>query len=271
MPAVSGTFYPSNKEELSELISTYLSRATADTTLIDAHTIGVIVPHAGYIYSGQTASYSYKAMQGKEKESYVVIGPNHSSYPPESSIYPPGKWITPMGETDVSENLVGYFSRECPTARINEKPHIKEHSVEVQLPFLQYISGSVMEFLPIIMGRQDVNAAQDLAEALFRMKNVPTVVASSDLTHYEPLEQANKKDRMLLDAILSLDLARFYRTLMEHMITACGYGPIAVIMHLTRRLGGRIKLLNYSTSYEASGDPESVVGYASLVAYIPGE
>ena len=271
-PAVSGTFYPSSPAEITDMISGFLSRVQGAHVPPGAVIIGGIVPHAGYIYSGQTAAYFYSTLRNINAGKFMVIGPNHSSYPPEVSLYPGEEWITPLGRARVDRSLYGNIGSAAHVrAAFNEMAHSKEHSVEVQIPFLQYIYGNRLEFAPIVMGDQGADIARSLAQSILSSHDMPVIIASSDLTHYEPLEVANRKDHSVLDAVVSLDTKRFYRTLMDKMITACGYGPIAVLMEITRQLNGRMRLLHYSTSFEASGDPGSVVGYASLVAYTGGE
>ncbi len=272
LPAVSGSFYPSDAAELRGMISGFISRVQDSRIPQGAKVIGGIVPHAGYIYSGQTAAYFYSILRDIPASRFIVIGPNHSSYPPEVSIYPGEAWITPLGRSRVDSTINEYLAREPSlNTALNERAHSREHSVEVQIPFLQYIYGNRFEFSPLIMGDQGPETAKSLARSLEKSQQMPLIIASSDLTHYEPLELANRKDRSILDAVVSLDTRRFYRILMEKMVTACGYGPIAVLMEITRHLNGKMHLLHYSTSFEASGDPGNVVGYASLVAYTGGD
>ncbi len=267
-PSVSGAFYPSDPKELQDVISTMLSLVNTQVSINPEKLIGVVVPHAGYIYSGQTAAHAYSLVKNSTKREYVIIGPNHSSYPPETSIYPGGEWITPLGRSPVDAVMAEEIMERARGSKLDEKAHRKEHSVEVQLPFLQYLFDAEFTFVPIIMGDQRMEMAAYLSHGLMSMKKLPLIIASSDLTHYEPLETARRKDRMLLDAVESLDLHRFYRTLEQNVITACGYGAIATLMSVTGELGGKMQVLNYSTSYETSGESYSVVGYSAIAAYI---
>ncbi|MEM0157694.1 MAG: AmmeMemoRadiSam system protein B, partial [Thermoplasmataceae archaeon] len=230
--------------------------------------IGVVVPHAGYIYSGQTAAFAYSLVKNSTARDFAIIGPNHSSYPPETSIYPGGAWITPLGRSSVNMKMAEEIKDGARGSKLDEKAHRKEHSVEVQLPFLQYLFDEEFTFVPIIMGDQRLEMATYLSDGLTTLRKLPMIIASSDLTHYEPLETARRKDRMLLDAVESLDLHRFYRTLEQNVITACGYGAIATLMSVTVKLGGKMQVLNYSTSYETSGESYSVVGYSAIAAYL---
>ena len=267
-PSVSGAFYPSDPEQLRDSISSMISLVQAQISVSPEKLIGVVVPHAGYIYSGKTAAYAYYLLKNSSARDFVIIGPNHSSYPPETSIYPAGAWITPLGRCLVNGREAEDIRNLVRGSKLDEKAHRKEHSVEVQLPFLQYLFDGDFTFVPIIMGDQRLEMATNLSEGLSSLGKLPMIIASSDLTHYEPLETARRKDRMLLDAVESLDLHRFYRTLEQNVITACGYGAIATLMSVTAKLGGRMRVLNYSTSYETSGESYSVVGYSTIAAYL---
>lgn len=267
-PSVSGAFYPSDPEQLRDSISSAMSLVQAQLEVGPDKLIGVVVPHAGYVYSGQTAAHAYSLMKSSSPGDFVIIGPNHSSYPPEISIYPDGEWITPLGRCPVNAKEAEEIRNCTPGSKLDERAHRKEHSVEVQLPFLQYLFDGNFTFVPIIMGDQRLEMAAHLSDGLMSLGKLPFIIASSDLTHYEPLDTARRKDRMLLDAVESLDLHRFYRTLEQNVITACGYGAIATLMSVTAKLGGRMHVLNYSTSYETSGESYSVVGYAAIAAYM---
>ncbi len=267
-PSVSGAFYPSDPEQLRDSINSMISLVQDQISVDPEKLIGVVVPHAGYVYSGQTAAYAYSLLKNSSVGDFVIIGPNHSSYPPETSIYPGGAWITPLGRCPVNANEAEEIRNLVRGSKLDEKAHRKEHSVEVQLPFLQYMFDGNFTFVPIIMGDQRLEMATYLSDGLSSLGKLPMIIASSDLTHYEPLETARRKDRMLLDAVESLDLHRFYRTLEQNVITACGYGAIATLMSVTAKLGGRMHVLNYSTSYETSGESYSVVGYSAIAAYL---
>lgn len=272
LPAVSGSFYPADALELRNMISSFLSRAQVSGIPSGARVIGGIVPHAGYVYSGQTAAYFFSIIRDIPDRKFLLLGPNHASYPPEVSLYPGEEWITPLGTAGIDRPLYDSLAgARNLRVEFNERAHLREHSVEVEIPFLQSLFDGDFSFAPAIMGDQRIETASALAESILKSRNMPIVIASSDLTHYEPLGVANEKDRALLDSIASLDVRRFYRTLFDKMITACGYGPIAVLMGITKALNGRILPLHYSTSFEASGDSSSVVGYSSVIAYTGGD
>ncbi len=265
-PAVSGSFYPGNADDLNAMISE-LKRGT-EVNLDYKRIIGVIVPHAGYIYSGKTALYAYSLIRKDERRKFIIIGPNHRSFPPYGAVGVPGSWETPLGRARIDESLARSLTTGNDLLIRDSKAHMKEHSVEVQIPLLQYFFGNDFSFVPIILGDQEEDTAIGISSLIKPYVNEATLIASSDLTHYEPLKSAQPKDTRLIDDIISLDTDRFYATLKSYRISACGYGAIAILMRVTKMLGGKIKKLNYSTSFDYSRDEDFVVGYASLVSYL---
>ncbi|AKA49368.1 hypothetical protein IX51_09955 [uncultured archaeon] len=263
-PAVSGFFYPSSKKELEELLST-IDREVGEPDSCD-NPIGVVVPHAGLIYSGITAMHSFKALRRSPARKFVIIGPNHNSYPRIAAAYSGGSWLTPLGSAKIDSALSDRISELSEKIVIDPTPHSVEHSVEVQIPFLQYIYGENFEFSPIILGDQTKETALEIAHALNGLGDEVAFVSTSDLTHYESHESARRKDHDLVAVIESLDVPELYRILGDRRISSCGYGAIAIMMEIVRLRGGSLKLLDYRTSGETSGDFSSVVGYASLVA-----
>lgn len=265
-PAVSGFFYPNSEEEIRSLFSSFLKDiGTVEPT---GRIIGVIVPHAGYVYSGKTAMAAYAHLKNETRKKFVIIGPNHSGYPRNASIYMDDYWVTPMGKARVMNEAGEKLLMTSPVVIKDNHSHIQEHSIEVQIPFLQYFFGSDFSFLPIILGSQTRDVSKLLSDSLVEMMDDTLLIASSDLTHYEPQENVVSKDKELIKEIESLDIDSFYSTLLSRNISACGYGAIATLMDVTKRKGGIIKLIDHSTSGDSSGDYKSVVGYTSMVAYI---
>ncbi len=267
-PAVAGSFYPGSKEPLKvaldNLVEFQIQNATPTGKLL-----GFVVPHAGYVYSGKTAAMAYSQLKGFKGRRFVLIGPNHASFPPYSAIYPSGQWNTPLGSVSIDEKTSASIANNCLTARLDANAHSHEHSVEVQLPFLQYMLGNDISITTIIMGMQGPNEAHQLAEAILKLQDDFILISSSDLNHYESLELTNQKDHALIDAITSLDIDRFYMTLEEHEVSACGYGPIAVLMEYTKAKAGALSLLGHTTSFDFSGDSKNVVGYCSFISSKP--
>lgn len=263
LPSVSGMFYPEEKEQLEGMIRQFMH--DAEPEIPEGRILGVIVPHAGYFYSGKTAAYAFKSVDFKERK-IMLIGPNHDSYPFYSAVFPGGPWKTPLGESVVDADEV---NRIADSARILVKDglaHSREHSLEVQIPFLQFATENRFSFVPVILGDQSEDTVGKLADALLPAIPDYVIIASSDLNHYERRDITEFKDAKLIDAILSLNVSQFYRAIHEHRATPCGYGAIATLMIAAKRANGKIVLLNHTTSAEASGDATSVVGYAAMIA-----
>ncbi|BDC35412.1 MAG: MEMO1 family protein [Candidatus Methanoliparum thermophilum] len=271
-PAVADQFYPANKDELADMISTFLSNV--DSKIIDAKLDGVdklyggVAPHAGYIYSGQTAAYTYSALErlNKDTDTFILFGPNHTGLGSPVSVSS-DKWRTPFGVVEPDLDII----KKIPPLIIDrsEVAHIYEHSIEVQLPFLQYIFGN-FKIVPIILGMQDQETVLEVADSILNAisglnKNI-TFIASSDFSHYVPEQVAYQKDKKLIDKIENLDVPGLYKVLYEENVSACGYGCISTVMDISKRFGAKVgRFLKYSTSGDVSGDRLQVVGYASIV------
>lgn len=277
-PAVSGMFYPSGRENLlREIESCFLHRLGPGSlprrVKGDRRPSALISPHAGYVYSGPVAAHAYARLDGCNVEVAIVLGPNHYGVGTPVSIFPEGVWVTPLGEIPIDTELAMGLSRLSDIFSLDEVSHEHEHSIEVQLPFLQYVVGS-FRLVPICMLDQSIEAAvrvgEALAEILRRRENV-VLIASSDMTHYEPHERASRKDSIALERISMLDVEGLYEAIFEHEISMCGYGPVAAVLHACRKIGAeRAEVLKYATSGDVAGDYSSVVGYAAVEIRLPG-
>ena len=258
-------FYPAGRDELRGMIDNLLSRSYGIAAKGDI--IGVVVPHAGYIYSGYTASFAFNLIKNDKRRKFIIIGPKHSGYPYETFYYPAGTWETPLGNCKIDVEAIKQMQtiRNAPLA--SEIAFDDEHSIEVQVPWLQYLFNDGCSILPISMGDQSLEMANGLAPVVSDLMQDRLIIASSDLTHYEPARKADAKDSELIKAIESLDVVSFYNVMDRINATACGYGPIATLMLATKRMNGKIELLHHSNSGDSSGDYSSVVGYAAFVAY----
>lgn len=263
-PAVSGFFYPAVKDELMQLLEGISEQVPEQDQCKDP--IGILVPHAGLVYSGITAMFSYKALAHSEKRKFVILGPNHNSYPRVAAAYSEGSWMTPLGSAKVDHELSVKIAGLSDKIVVDNAPHSVEHSIEVQLPFLQYMFGDGFEFTPVTLGDQTRETSMEIAKILLEAAGDAVFIASSDLTHYESHESARRKDHDLISDIESLDTGKLYATLGGERISSCGFGAIAILMEITRQKGGKLKLLDYRTSGETSGDYSSVVGYASMIS-----
>jgi AmmeMemoRadiSam system protein B len=259
-PAVSGQFYPRNKNDLNREIS----RCFEGIPRSEKPVIGAVVPHAGYIYSGNTAAYVYSLLP--RADTFVLLGPNHTGYGSPVSVSSE-KWSTPSGEigSDIE------FIKALPKRIIDtdETAHKYEHSIEVQLPFLQHMF-SDFRIVPICMGMQDeetaIEVGMELAEAVRKVNKKVVIIASSDFSHYKKDKVAREDDAYFINSILEMDIPGFYRKLYERNASVCGYGPIAAMLTASKALGAKKgTLLKYSTSGDTTGDFDAVVGYAGIV------
>ena len=257
LPAVAGQFYPGSGAELEHQLDGMLHPEK------ELSVLGAVVPHAGYIYSGQVAAKVYSRLP--KAETYVIIGPNHHGLGSPVALSR-DSWRTPLGvvepDLELADALAGSIIDHDETA------HLHEHSIEVQIPFLQKRYQG-FKILPICMGLQDeqtaVEVGQELSSAVKKLNRSCIVIASSDFTHYAPQEKARKVDAKLLEAILNMDVPELYDRVYRYDATACGYGPIAATITAAAALGAKAgQLLAYATSGDVSGDYSQVVGYAAI-------
>jgi MEMO1 family protein len=289
LPSVSGQFYPSDKDELYELIhrcfthelgpGKYPSGSSISNSQEISRVECLIVPHAGYIYSGPVAAHGYRiAFDFFQKFKYekeitvVILGPNHYGIGSGIALSSASKWRTPLGDVKVASELGKILTSASNIIDVDEVAHSREHSIEVQIPFLQAMGSFFSDnftILPISLMLQNLDSALEVGDELFSLiedQKIPIlVIGSSDLTHYEPEEQASKKDHQLLEEVCRLQMRPFYTVLEKRNISACGYGAIATVMHLAEKFKKhRGVLLKYATSGETSGDKSSVVGYSAV-------
>lgn len=259
-PAVSGQFYPRNKNDLDREISQCFDGVQAGQKPV----LGAVVPHAGYIYSGNTAAHVYSMLP--EADTFVLLGPNHTGYGSPISVSSE-IWSTPFGEVGSDIEFI-----EALPGRIidtDETAHKYEHSIEVQLPFLQHLFHD-FKIVPICMGMQDEETAlevgMELAEAVRKVNKKVVIIASSDFSHYKPDKVAREDDAYFIRSIIDLDIPGFYRKLYERNASVCGYGPIAAMLTASKALGAKKgTLVKYSTSGDITGDLAAVVGYAGII------
>ena len=278
-PAVAGMFYPSTEDELKKALEGSFLHPIGPGRLpeeVRGETPPpfLIAPHAGYIYSGPVAAHSYVQLEGRAvPEAVVVLGPNHYGVGTPVSIYPEGEWVTPLGSVEVDSKLALRLAELSGVFSLDELSHVREHSIEVQLPFLQYVLGR-FKFLPICILDQELATCLEVGRALAEAARERRLllVASTDFTHYEPDESAKQKDSKALEMIRTLDAEGLYRAIRRHGISMCGYGPVAAILEAARRLGAReAVVLKYATSGDVTGDRGAVVGYAAVKIEIPAK
>lgn len=264
-PAVAGKFYPLDRDALvAELEWCFsgeqgpgLPGKSSDERTISA----IMAPHAGYRASGMNAAYAYKEVaEDGLPEAYIVIGPDHHGVPFDY-VMCSEPYVTPLGECKIHNEIAGRLSELIPNS---PNAHMREHSVEVQVPFIQYIDPDA-RIVPIIMSRQDQPYAERLASAVRSAceGHDVIVVASSDLSHYIPRQEASGLDNSLLEDIASLDVPSIYRRVRDKRMSVCGYGPVATAILATNP--SEADILRYSDSWDSLGyDPTAVVGYGSV-------
>jgi AmmeMemoRadiSam system protein B len=269
-PAVADTFYTGNRERLLKQVAGFVEAAKVIAGNI-GEAVAYVAPHAGYRYSGDTAGFAYKALAMKRDlksiDTFVIVGPNHTGlgYPISISA---DNWRTPLGTVYNDVKLSEEIAKQSHRITIDEEAHRLEHSIEVQLPFLQEVVGRP-KCCFICMGDQSLDYCIDLSSAISngakRLGRSVVVIASSDFNHYESATVAEGKDMPSLDELKKLRPEGFHRKIAEFNDSACGYGPITVSAMFARTNGAKEGvLLRYSNSGEVTDDYESVVAYASI-------
>lgn len=273
-PAVAGQFYDGTATGLREQIESTFTHevgpGSIPTPEADKPAIQSIVsPHAGYPYSGPVAAHGFTALaDAGTPDAVVIAGPNHSAAGEPVAVTEADAWETPLGTVPIHEALRQELLSDSDVIVADERTHAGEHSIEVQVPFLQYLFGEV-PILPIAMTDQTEATAMALASslgaALAATDESVTIVASTDFTHYEPREVAKRQDRKAIDRINALDATGLLATVADEHISMCGYGPTAAAVETVSRGGGTEgELLTYATSGDTAGSPRQVVGYASM-------
>ncbi len=296
-PLVAGRFYPARKETLLRDLQEYCTPATSSDSALDSPRAGAIqaksasrlagaiqaksasrlagsvraaaclVPHAGYMYSGGVAGAVYAALDLPRR--FVILAPDHFGRGGSVGLHPAEAWETPLGRANLDAALASRIRAAFPECGEDERGHA-EHSLEVQLPFLQYLLAE-FTFVPIAIGTGDHATLVALGEALAAViaaeRDAVLIVASSDMNHYESDSVTRRKDHAAIDAMLALDTGRLQETLRREKISMCGFGPAIAAITAARRLGSReARLVRYATSGDAKGaDRDRVVGYAGMV------
>jgi AmmeMemoRadiSam system protein B len=273
-PTQAGAFYEGNAESLKKQIEkcflSELGPGKVPQVKKDGarRIVGLVCPHAGYMFSGPVAAHAYYELASDGKPEVVVIfGPNHTGFGSPLAIMNEGVWRTPLGDVEVDGETANQIVHEARIVDVDESAHKYEHSIEVQLPFLQFLYGSAFKIVPICFLMQDLTSANEVGEAVAKVlagKN-GVVIASSDMTHYEPHKTAKEKDLAVLEAVEEMDATKFYSIIESRHVSACGYGPIMALITAAKSLGAKeAKLLCYRTSGDVIGDYSSVVGYAAV-------
>lgn len=258
-PVVAGQFYPAATEKLRGLVQSLVDEHAERTAL------GAVCPHAGYIYSGAVAGAVISRL--KPADCCIIMGPNHTGRGKPFSIMTSGQWRTPLGDAEIDSPLAERVLSASPFLAEDFAAHQYEHSIEVQLPFLQYFKPDI-KIVPIIMATAS-DACRDIgrciARAISESGRETTIIASSDMTHYEAQESARRKDSQAIEAILRLDETQLIKRVEELDISMCGFAPVLSLLAALKELGAvETELVRYQTSGDASGDYSRVVGYAGI-------
>lgn len=261
-PAVAGRFYSADPKQLARDVDQYLEEAPEKI-----HALGCVVPHAGYVYSGHVAGEVYSALQIPAR--CILIGPRHYPRGESMAILTEGSWQTPFGEAQIDSALAAEVAHACPRLREDSVAHQAEHSLEVQLPFLQRLVPG-FRFVPIVLGTDRYPPLEELGHAVAKVvaaqKEPVLIIASSDMNHYEKDSVTRVKDHRAIIQIAELNPRGLYDTVRSDGITMCGYAATVVMLVAALDLGAKkARLIRYATSGDISGDREQVVGYAGIV------
>ncbi len=260
-PAVAGTFYPGTARALRGQVEDLLARGPRERA------VAVVAPHAGYMYSGRVAGEVYGALEPAEV--YVILGPNHTGLGAGAAIVTEGTWATPLGEMAIETALARAIRQASNVLEEDDLAHLKEHAIEVQLPFLQ-LQEPAPTFVPICLMSHEIAACQDVgaavAEAVAAYPKRVVVVASTDLNHYEPQAVAERKDGLAIEQMLALDAVGLHRTVRQNRISMCGFHPTTAVLLAAKALGATTALLvRHMTSGDVNHDYSRVVGYAGII------
>ncbi len=257
---IAGSWYPGDPARLRDTIRGYL--ANVPVRPLPGTLLGLVAPHAGYVYSGQVAAHAYAQLQGKLFARVVIVSPMHRTYPGRFAASDHAQYETPLGLVNVDKELVEALGKLVTLNRVSEE---MEHSLEIQLPFLQYVLGD-FSLTPIMMGDQDWDSARTLGQALAQCTRGQPIllVASTDLSHFHSYQEATRLDQIVLDRIAAYDPQGLALELAAHRAEACGGGPVGAVMVACQQLGAdRAVILSYMNSGDVTGDHSGVVGYAA--------
>ncbi|MEW6428400.1 MAG: AmmeMemoRadiSam system protein B [Thermodesulfobacteriota bacterium] len=262
-PAVAHQFYPGDGAALRKQLQTLIPPGPDNEARPAARAL--VSPHAGYIYSGAIAGETIGAV--RIPATVVILGPNHHGIGSPAAVMARGAWLMPMGEVTIDEETATGLLASCPLLAEDESAHRREHSLEVQVPFLQYLRPDV-RIVPVVLSHLCLDDCLDLGACIGKALagSDTLLLASSDMTHYESRSAAGAKDRLAMERIVAMDPAGLYRTVLSQRISMCGIIPATIALAAALAMGaGRATLVRYGDSGEASGDTRQVVGYAGFV------
>jgi len=261
-PSVAGYFYPGSATQLNATLAKFIDKKAPKE-----EAVGLLVPHAGYQYSGAVTGATVSRIVFKD--TFIIIGPTHSGLGEPFSVMPEGIWETPLGNVEVDSELARKIIDLSQYAEEDYLAHKEEHAVEVQLPFLQYINPGI-RIVPMILTEAPQGVFEEIGHAIARAiretGREAVILASGDMTHYEPAEQAREKDMKAVEAMLALDEDELTRRYNKLHITMCAHAPVVTLMAAAKELGATgAELVKYQNSGDATGDYDQVVGYAGVI------
>ena len=269
---IAGSWYSANPVHLRESLADYLDNAK--TPAFSGKIRALILPHAGHFYSGQTAAFALKAIEGQQYSRVIILSPSHQYYQGDVLTSAHDAYQTPLGTVPVDRSSLLWLegSLEQQGLRLNAISNDREHSIEIELPFLQLLLPDGFQLIPLMLMDQSLSTAKALSNALTKLiltfpDNEPTLlIASSDLSHFYPQSQANRLDQHLIDSLQNFDPTIFYALKTTHKAEACGYGAMATVLLAAKKLGAsQVTIADYRTSGDVSQDFGSVVGYVSAI------
>ena len=276
-PAVAGRFYPGTQSKLKEMIEKcFLDEKIGPGELPNiekppvrqGNILTIISPHAGYVYSGSVAAHGYlEQFKDGKPDFFVIIGPNHTNMGPAISVYPEGEWVTPFGNAIIPEKIVEKIVKQ-PHFRADTAAHMMEHSIEVQIPFLQYLYGGDVPIVPICLKDQSPEMCERIGTVLPKVLSGHDycLIASTDLSHYESASNALEKDQLVIQRLKRMDSDGLLETVMDKHISMCGPGPVSIAIKISKKSGIKnVEILKYANSGDVSGDKGAVVAYLSAI------
>ncbi len=273
-PSFAGSFYPADRLSLQALVDTSLKEAEKDAAPLPSVPFAIMAPHAGYVYSGKVAAYAYNSIRGKGFKTVILLGPSHREALSGIALYPSGAWETPLGKVQVDRAMGRRLASMCPGIRENTGIFSREHSLEVQLPFLQRTLED-FRIVPLLVGSMEERGYQAFADALKNVlkqgKGKVLIVVSTDMSHYHPYSDAVRMDSSTLELVGQLKYEPLAKGIREGTNELCGAPGAITALMVTEKLGGEARVLNYANSGDTAGDRSRVVGYGAVAFFKPGK
>jgi len=272
--AVAGKFYPLDYKTLKNDVETYIREASVEP--LPGNVFAIIVPHAGYVYSGGVAAHAFKSIsENTAIEDVLLVGPSHYLAFPGMAVYPSGVFETPLGDVRVNSDIAKHYISNYAEVHSNTDTHIREHALEVELPFMQVVLGNTFNIVPLIVGENGEDTVSSLADIMFsfitkdgKPNKKRVIVVSVDFSHFHSYDTAETLDRNGLDAITAMEPDLFWKRVVDKDTEIDAPGAIYALLNACIRMGGvQAELLKYANSGDITGDKDSVVGYSAVAFY----